>query len=408
MTKKSPKNNQPHESFKALGDKVHEAEIYANQGLFNEAKEIYVQILNAYPTIRGTDPKIKDSGIDSIMFEHIQSKIKEIDQLEKEKSGTQPEANSEFVLESDSASHYYNKGIAFKEIGFFEQAIVNFKKADKKGYRTSDCLVEIGDALIRKGQITEGIDTLRLVYVNHAPDAPQKINILDKITAAYETSLTHMRKAKETHQELALLDTLPPRDVEPPKQPSDIDKKISFLTLTRHRWVFLIFSSLIAVALIAFNPFVKIIDNVDYFTVEDSQDAKFYDDLKEIFGSDEFFVIAFEADDLFSADNLNMLKEITDELEMVEEIRDVTSLTNVDDTIGEKDYFEVRRFIEEIPETQNELNILKDNAIKNHLYADALISKDGNTTAILIEAHEDTDDSHYRKTANRKNASNFV
>ena len=169
------------------------------------------------------------------------------------------------------------------------------------------------------------------------------------------------------------------------------------LLITRHHSIFLIASLLFAGVFMAFNPFVEIAENVDYFTVEDNQDVKFYNDFKEIFGSDAFFVIAFETQDLFTAKNLRLLQKITDDLEMLEEIRDVTSLSNVDDIIGSEDYFEVGRFLKQIPATHEEFRALKDSAIHNPLYVGGLVSKDGRAAAILVETHEDTGDADYKK-----------
>ena len=119
-------------------------------------------------------------------------------------------------------------------------------------------------------------------------------------------------------------------------------KKI-FDILTQRPLVFLIGSLILALPLISLLPFVKLIDNIDYFTLEHDPDAEFYVEFKEIFGNDEFFVIAFEKENIFTRRNLIILKNITEELAALEEVREVKSLANVDDAIGSWDYFEVRK-----------------------------------------------------------------
>ena len=397
MKKEDTKNIISNEAFKDLLHRLREAKVYTSQGLFAEAKKIYNAILGAYiPSdkisgrIEVTDDFMRLSG-------YIQNKINEVEQLEKETFTKRPAFHSKDDSVHDNLAAIFNKGVAFKEIGSYDRAISCFRETTKQGYRKLDSLEETGDALILKGRITEGIATLRQAYIEHDPGAPQKTSILDKIAGAYEKSLMHTHLAMEAYQELVLSDKLPRHGARLRRDPTGKKRfRFNFETITRHRWVFLFLSLFVALFFAAFNPSVKVIDNVDYFTVEDNQDAKFYNNFKEIFGSDEFFVIAFKSQDLFTTEKLSVLNNITDDLEMIEEIRDVTSLTNVDDTIGGKDYFEVKRFIEDIPDSLDELEDLEKKAINNNLYVNTLVSEDGTTTAIVVEAFEDSEDGYYK------------
>ena len=110
----------------------------------------------------------------------------------------------------------------------------------------------------------------------------------------------------------------------------------------------------------------------------------FYDHLKEVFGNDEFFVIAFKKPDIFIAQNLELLQQITRKIETLEEVREVKSLANIDDTIGDEFFFEVRPFLETIPETPEEMLSLKERALANPLYVNNMISEDGTTAALVV------------------------
>ncbi|NOX32543.1 MAG: RND transporter, partial [Deltaproteobacteria bacterium] len=112
--------------------------------------------------------------------------------------------------------------------------------------------------------------------------------------------------------------------------------------ITQHKVFFFIISILISLPFIILLPKVKTVDNVDYFTLEHDPDIKFYDEIKKTFGNDEFFIIAFKKDNIFTYDNLTLLKEITADLEQLDDVREVKSLANVNDTIGEDDYFIVQ------------------------------------------------------------------
>lgn len=166
--------------------------------------------------------------------------------------------------------------------------------------------------------------------------------------------------------------------------------------IVKYSKVFLVCSLLVAVFFLMHIPKVRNVEDVDHFIIKDDPDSLFYDRFKEIFGNDEFFIIAFSRPDLFSPGNLSLIGELTEELEKIEDIREVKSLLNVDDTIGSPDYFEVRRFIEDIPDDQNELSDLKSRAVANALYRDNLISEDGTTTAIVVSAYHRPEDDRYR------------
>lgn len=131
-------------------------------------------------------------------------------------------------------------------------------------------------------------------------------------------------------------------------------------------------------------PRVQTVDNVDYFTVEDDPDVVFSNFIRDTFGDDEFFVIAFSSPDLFTTPVLRTIAAITSELEALPDVREVQSLANVDYIHGADGYFEVRPFLERIPEDQDGLDLLKKQALGNDLYTGNLISPDGATTAIVV------------------------
>jgi len=172
----------------------------------------------------------------------------------------------------------------------------------------------------------------------------------------------------------------------------------SIATVTEHPRFFFFVSLFIAVAFMAFAPLTKTVDNVDYFTVENDPDIEYYDEFREVFGNDEFFVIAFRKEEgIFTPENLRLLDDLTYELEGIQDAEDVTSLANVDDIIGGEDFFEVRRFLDYIPDDPAELEEIKARAIGNPLYLNNLISKDGTTAAIMIEAFDLPEDEGYRR-----------
>ena len=89
-----------------------------------------------------------------------------------------------------------------------------------------------------------------------------------------------------------------------------ISKNIS-LYIVKHPVLLFIISIIVIISFSINAPFIQFAKNVDYFELKNHPDTIFYKDFKKIFGNDEFFVIAFEKDDIFTKDNLCILKEIT-------------------------------------------------------------------------------------------------
>jgi predicted RND superfamily exporter protein len=170
----------------------------------------------------------------------------------------------------------------------------------------------------------------------------------------------------------------------------------------KHNVIVLSGAILFALPFFIWAPFVKTVDNVDYFTVENNDETKFYDQLKKTFGNDEFFIIAFQKENQFTHDNLNLLQHLTMDLEGIEEVREVKSLANVEDIIGRENDFEIKKFLEVIPETPEKLEALKSQALSNPLYVNTLISRDGKTAAIVLFPFERPGNENFRKELTAK------
>ena len=84
-------------------------------------------------------------------------------------------------------------------------------------------------------------------------------------------------------------------------------------------------------------------------------------------------------------------------IEELGDVDEVTSITNVNEIYGDEDYFEVRGFLEEFPETEEAQAALKQKAIENPLYTGNLISKDGRCTAIIVRPYIRAHDEDLRK-----------
>lgn len=147
----------------------------------------------------------------------------------------------------------------------------------------------------------------------------------------------------------------------------------------------------------AFLPRLELRPDVDDFIAIKDPSFALREQIRSLFPNNEFVLIAYENEDLFTAKNLTMIQKITEDLEGKETVKSVKSLANVNDMVGEDDAFTVGRFLPSIPTSATELDALRKRAMENPLYLKRLISPDGKTTAIVVFTKTDDVRPSYRK-----------
>jgi predicted RND superfamily exporter protein len=115
---------------------------------------------------------------------------------------------------------------------------------------------------------------------------------------------------------------------------------------------------------------------------------KQYQDLEDQFGSGRFFVAVFKDDDLFTSEHLRLISNLTARLEQEKGVEKVTSLTNVEYVYGQDDTLVVEPLVRKIPYSSDGLSEIRRKALEKTLYRNTLISRDGTTTAILVDLHD--------------------
>lgn len=106
------------------------------------------------------------------------------------------------------------------------------------------------------------------------------------------------------------------------------------------------------------------------------------------FGDDQVYVIAMEVDDgdVFRSEPLAALRRVSDRVSRLDGVRAVKSLVNVTSFRfdPERDWIEVRPFIEDIPTDPAELARLRERALGDPLYRRNLVSDDGRAAALDV------------------------
>lgn len=382
--------------------RLKEAELYLQQGLLNEAQAIYAGLHQALCEKLERDdasemrPSVRRQlkrGVSA-----LEVRLKEVDQQKAILDDTVVPTVKKVGADL-SAENMIKRGALLHGLGFFNEAIDEFRHAmAQDSTLVGECYEHIGDALVGKGAVEEGVDMLRSVIDIEKDNENKRLEILEKIAQAFE-SVGDKQKAVSAYRELILINTTFGHALQKIEQLSAELKQspLELAMVCRYPKRFFAVTFLLALVFMVFNPFVKMVDNVDYFTIEDHPEFQFYEAFKGVFGNDEFFVIAFESDDLFSVKRLEMLQQISAQLAEMDEVADVISLGNADDIVGGPDYFEVKPFLDEIPEEKEALEALASRAAKNEFFLKNLISEDKRTAAILVEPSDRPDDPKLRE-----------
>jgi len=119
-----------------------------------------------------------------------------------------------------------------------------------------------------------------------------------------------------------------------------------------------------------------------YFLKEDLSE---YNRFLEQFGTDEFVVIAFGDQDIFTAENLRLIDTISQKLENLHHVKQVHSLSTIKIIWGEEETVYFDPLVTEIPSTTAELFSIKQKALADPIIPGTLISSDAKNTAIIAE-----------------------
>jgi predicted RND superfamily exporter protein len=114
-----------------------------------------------------------------------------------------------------------------------------------------------------------------------------------------------------------------------------------------------------------------------------SSEARYYEEIKRIFGNDQLILIGIQSDNLLRSSELARVRDLTNELERIPGVKRVLSLTNVKDVRGDGDEVVVSPLVPE-EGSNSDLQMLRSRIRSNPFYVKNLISSDERTLAVLV------------------------
>ena len=201
-------NHSSANGLSEIQEKINEAKLYLSQGLFDEASQVYQQLLKELGSLSqkaSVDPAFRQTYESRRGF--VREQLALIERQEAEFHGQPSEAKPEehVAAQEGEGSAAFNRGQAFLDIGLFAEAIQEFQNAATLGFQPIDCSLQIGKAHIQLGQHREGLRILEKTYKQKGLDDTDRIVLLGQMAVGYETA-GDMEKALELYQQLAASD----------------------------------------------------------------------------------------------------------------------------------------------------------------------------------------------------------
>lgn len=138
---------------------------------------------------------------------------------------------------------------------------------------------------------------------------------------------------------------------------------------------------------------LKINSDVISSLPNDDPDAALFKQIGKEFGGNNIGMVILETDNIFKKEVLQHVQQITDTLSMMDGISIVTGLTNIMEIKGGDFGIEVGKLVDEyeLPESQIELNNLRNRIFEKEAYIGSIVSADETSTLIMFTLVDGTD-----------------
>lgn len=128
---------------------------------------------------------------------------------------------------------------------------------------------------------------------------------------------------------------------------------------------------------------VKFDNTIESYFLKDDLDG--YNRFLDQFGSDEIIVVAFEDADIFTPENLDLVRYISDKLEAMPHVRRVLSLTASKIVYGDAEAVHFDPLYDEKLVAAGDLDTIERRALDDPIARGTIISRDTRKTAIIAE-----------------------
>ena len=163
----------------ALEEELEEVEFFIQQGLFDEARNMLVELSQAYPANRLVAEKLNEvnnqDNVDEFLDQSFDLGSQIPNELGEGEEFSQPLDDQDGVkdvfeqfkqgvaqqVDAGDANTHYDLGVAYKEMGLVEDAVAEFEIARENPEREAIAQTMIGDCYVQAGQLSEAINAYK-------------------------------------------------------------------------------------------------------------------------------------------------------------------------------------------------------------------------------------------------------
>ncbi len=136
---------------------------------------------------------------------------------------------------------------------------------------------------------------------------------------------------------------------------------------------------------------LKVDPSIEPLFIKKSEEYKYYQQYREKYGSDQMVAIAMATNDLFTEENFEILKKVTDGISSFDRVERVISLANAQDIRHKFLGVKTELAFKEVEEGEKSVDQMRDRILANELYVSNIVSKDGKSANIIAYLKTDGD-----------------
>ncbi|MDO9529454.1 MAG: MMPL family transporter [Syntrophales bacterium] len=162
-----------------------------------------------------------------------------------------------------------------------------------------------------------------------------------------------------------------------------------------HPWIVIVGVAIITIFALYSARNIRIDASTEGMMIQGDPAQYYYQETLKKFGTDNITVIFIQDKNLFTPEKLKLLDKLVFKFEELHGVSKVESLYSVTNFKGVDGALETNPLMDWPPETQEEAERVKADALRNPVFLNSLISKDGTATAINLFVEGDPDDPEF-------------
>ncbi|MBN2535549.1 MAG: hypothetical protein JXB88_21905, partial [Spirochaetales bacterium] len=123
----------------------------------------------------------------------------------------------------------------------------------------------------------------------------------------------------------------------------------------------------------------------------------YYEKTKNVFGNEEVIFLVLAGKNLFTNNELHKIQDLAYEIEGMDYVNEVASIFTKKKIEGVDGELIVEPYFEFIPETEEEIEEVKNELVNNELFNGRFIAKNGEILALIIYFDDLTEEDVYKK-----------